>query len=124
MSPSATRQIAVVIDCADPDGLSGFWTEALGYERGAWPHEPYVVLVPVSGDGPTLILQRVGEPKSGKNRVHIDLYATDAEAEAERLEGLGATRVGVRSIEEHGSRWIVMQDPQGNEFCVVVPAQA
>jgi predicted enzyme related to lactoylglutathione lyase len=66
---------------------------------------------------PLLILQRVREGKAGKNRVHFDLYADDIEAEAARLVELGAKR---RSdpFDEHGAKWIVMSDPEGNEFCV------
>lgn len=119
-----SRPLGVVIDCNDPEGLAEFWTEALGYERGDWPYEPYVVLLPHDEQGPTLLLQRVPEPKEGKNRVHLDLYVEDAETEAGRLEGLGARRLTPEAVVEHGVRWIVMEDPEGNEFCVVVPPQA
>ncbi|MEZ5270759.1 MAG: VOC family protein [Ilumatobacteraceae bacterium] len=66
---------------------------------------------------PSLLLQTVAEPKAAKNRLHLDLHVPDVEAEAARLEGLGAVRVG-RS-DEFGISWIVMNDPEGNEFCVV-----
>jgi predicted enzyme related to lactoylglutathione lyase len=107
----------LVLDCADPDRLADFWTAALGYELfGA--ADTYRSLVDPDGRGPKLILQGVPEPKSTKNRLHVDLQAADIEAEATRLERLGATRTSVEPIDEHGHRWIVMADPEGNEFCV------
>jgi predicted enzyme related to lactoylglutathione lyase len=70
------------------------------------------------GDRPHVLLQQVPEPKQAKNRVHIDLYAEDIEAEATRLVGLGAKRLSDGPMSEHGVCWIVMADPEGNEFCV------
>ncbi len=112
------RSFSVVIDCSDPTKLAEFWAPALGYVDVGWPHEPYVVLVAPEGDRPHVLLQRVDEPKQGKNRVHIDVYAKDIQAEADRLEGLGARRSSGGSMNEHGVCWIVMTDPEGNEFCV------
>ncbi|WP_173078644.1 VOC family protein [Phytohabitans rumicis] len=87
----------VTIDCADPGGLAKFWSEAAGYEV-TWRYEnEYLILAAGSGQGPQLDLQRVPEPKIGKNQVHIDWAADDRPAEVERL---------------------VMADPEGNEFCV------
>ena len=113
------RPFSVVIDCRDPKALAEFWAPALRYADSGWPHEPYVVLIdPEKGlDGNLVLLQRVDEAKQGKNRVHIDLYAEDIEAEADRLVGLGATRVS-EPFDEHDAKWIVMNDPEGNEFCV------
>jgi predicted enzyme related to lactoylglutathione lyase len=112
------RPFSVVIDCADPKALAPFWAGALGYKDVGWPHEPYVVLAGEKGtDGPLLLLQRVDEPKQGKNRVHIDVYSDDIEAEADRLTALGARRTS-EPFDENGAKWIVMEDPQGNEFCV------
>jgi predicted enzyme related to lactoylglutathione lyase len=109
-------EIVVTLDCADPETLARFWAPALGYEvlgsAGA-----YVALVP-SGGGPGFLLQRVEEPKSGKNRMHVDLKVPDVEREVERLLGLGAKRLSDATMEEHGSQWVVMTDPEGNEFCV------
>jgi len=112
------RPFSVVIDCSDPTSLASFWAPALGYRDVGWPADNFVVLAGEHGPrGPLLLLQKVAEPKQGKNRVHIDVYATDVEAEAGRLVSLGATRCG-EPIEEHGAHWIVMADPEGNEFCV------
>lgn len=112
------KKFSVVIDCESPSELAQFWAPALGYVDVGWPHEPYVVLVAPEGDRPHLLLQKVSEPKQGKNRVHIDIYSNDMEAEAKRLEELGATRAPDGQFAEHGVNWIVMADPEGNEFCV------
>lgn len=111
----------MAIDCNDIDGQLGFWAEALGYERfGA--SGPYRSLVPPPGvAGPKIILQAVEEPRPDtKNRLHLDLIVgAGIETEVARLESLGASRLSQR-IEESGTAWIVMADPEGNEFCVCV----
>jgi len=100
--------------------LAEFWANALGYVV-VGTDEPYVTLAPppgVAGGGPPLVLQQVGEPKVGKLRMHLDLYSDDLEAEVTRLEARGATRIGEAVVEEAGERWVVLADPEGNEFCV------
>jgi hypothetical protein len=110
--------LAIVLDCADPEGLAQFWAGALGYRQQPL-EEPYLSLLPAQrGGGPELVLQRVPEPKVGKNRMHLDLHVEDVEGEVARLVALGATRRS-RELEEVGFRWVVLGDPQGNEFCVV-----
>jgi predicted enzyme related to lactoylglutathione lyase len=112
-----SARLELVLDCADPDRLATFWAAALGYElygRAA----NYRSLVDPAGGGPKLILQGVPEPKQGKNRLHVDVLATDIEVESGRLAGLGATRLRDEPVVEHGTRWITMADPEGNEFCV------
>ena len=103
--------------CHDPTALADFWAAALGYvsigEAGA-----YVVLYPDGRPGPKLLLQQVPEAKTVKNRMHLDIDATDIEAEATRLEALGAKRLAAAPVHEHGTNWILMADPEGNEFCV------
>jgi predicted enzyme related to lactoylglutathione lyase len=69
---------------------------------------------------PALGFQRVDEPTPGKNRLHLDLMATDLEADVQRLTGLGATETGWHSF-DGGFRWVVMADPEGNAFCVAAP---
>jgi predicted enzyme related to lactoylglutathione lyase len=72
-------------------------------------------------DGPdqlVLSLQRVAEPKAGKNRMHLDLLVPDVDEELARLESLGATRLSQSPHEEFGQRWYVLSDPEGNEFCL------
>ena len=75
-------------------------------------------VAPRARGGAELILQGVDEARPAKNRMHLDILAPDIEAEASRLVTLGATRIRPDPVEEHGSRWIVMADPEGNEFCV------
>jgi predicted enzyme related to lactoylglutathione lyase len=77
-----------------------------------------VMLVDDDGFRPKLLLQAVPEAKAGKNRMHFDIETQNVDGEASRLESLGARRLeaGVRS--EHGSNWVIMADPEGNEFCV------
>lgn len=106
----------VTIDCADPDGLAKFWTEAAGY-KVKWRYEnEYIVLASPSDEGLHLGLQRVPEPKVGKNRAHVDWSTDDRLAEVKRLVALGATVVDEHSVPEFA--WTVLTDPEGNEFCV------
>ncbi len=113
-------EIELVLDCADLDLMTRFWTAALGYEP-AGSAAQYAVLRDRDGRRPRLLLQRVDEPKSAKNRMHMDVTAPDIETEAHRLEGLGATRVPDGRLAELGTEWIQMVDPEGNEFCVCKP---
>ena len=139
--------IQVVMDCADPARLATFWAAALHYQVedppagfATWPaflqaqgmppeqwNRASAVVDP-AGRGPRLYFQRVPEPKIVKNRVHLDLNASGPggtpleerrrtiTAEVARLRDLGASTL--RAVEEHGEYWVVMQDPEGNEFCV------
>jgi predicted enzyme related to lactoylglutathione lyase len=109
--------LGIVLDCADPERLAGFWAGALRYRAGPY-QPPYIIMGPEADDGPKFVLQRVPEPKQVKNRMHLDLWVPDIEAEARRLRELGAQRQSAEPIEEVGSRWIVMADPEGNEFCL------
>ena len=109
-------KLGLVLDCSDPDELARFWSAALGYTTlgGAGS---YVLLVDADGVQPKLLLQRVAEPKAVKNRMHLDIECADVEREARRLESIGAV-VTDGPVSEHGSTWVVMHDPEGNEFCV------
>jgi predicted enzyme related to lactoylglutathione lyase len=110
-------QIGLVLDSRDPETLAPFWAAALGYVVvGAVDN--YVMLVPDGREGPKLLLQRVPEHKGAKNRMHLDIEVVDIEYLAEKLEALGGTRLEADAHSEHGMRWIVMADPEGNEFCV------
>jgi predicted enzyme related to lactoylglutathione lyase len=113
-----TATISLTLDCADPERLAGFWTAALGYVQIATV-DNFVVLGPdADAAGPRLALQGVTEPRSLKNRMHLDFWVDDIEAEAARLETLGAKRLRDEPFSEHGLRWIQLADPEGNEFCV------
>ena len=109
--------IGLVLDCSDPDGLAPFWSAALGYTTlgGAGG---YVILVDAEGVRPKLLLQAVPEAKSSKNRMHLDIETPDVDGEVARLEALGARRLEPRVRNEHGTSWVIMADPEGNEFCV------
>lgn len=112
--------VVVTLDCLDTERLADFWEQALSplsYRR-AFDAPPYLSLV--SDDGPTLLLQRVPEPKESKNRMHLDLGVSDVQAEVDRMIELGATVVS-GDHHEVGYRWSVLQDPEGNEFCVFIP---
>jgi catechol 2,3-dioxygenase-like lactoylglutathione lyase family enzyme len=109
------------VDTRDPARLAGFWQAALGWRR-TFEKDNEVVLEPPEGsreDGivPDLLFLRVPQGKSGKNRLHLDLRPEDQAAEVTRLEGLGARRVDVGQGDDTG--WVVMADPDGNEFCVL-----
>lgn len=114
------KKIILVVDCTDPEGLAEFWSPTLGYEKVR--HFAQGTVLSRGGLGfPALFLQRVPEPKVSKNRLHVDIIEADIEAEAARLERLGARRLTDTLREALGDvvvNWIVMADPEGNEFCV------
>jgi predicted enzyme related to lactoylglutathione lyase len=109
--------IGLVLDCTNPDALARFWSEALGYTTLGGAGN-YVMLVDADGIKPKLLLQAVPEPKAAKNRMHLDIDTPDVEAEVARLEALGARRLEADVRNEHGTNWVIMADPEGNEFCV------
>lgn len=128
-----STRIQVVIDCADPGSLIQFWGAALGYEiqfpTGSEEEKRLLAEHPglegtaaaaidPEGIRPRLFLQRVPEAKITKNRVHLDLSVPDMEAESQRLQGLGASVLSGVQTGTFGERWIVMADPEGNEFDV------
>lgn len=107
----------VVIDCAEHGAVVDFWAGALDYERRPL-NKQYLALVPREpGPGkPPLLFQQVPEGKVVKNRVHLDFNADDRAVEVARLVALGAVEGPTRSL--GALTWTVMQDPEGNEFCV------
>ncbi|MFC7496230.1 MULTISPECIES: VOC family protein [unclassified Nocardioides] len=140
------RQVQITFDCADPRALSLFWNEVLGYVLPPPPPgfdswDAFAATLPEEqrnmasasvdpgGDGPRLFFQQVPEGKAAKNRVHLDVRAAPGltgddrmaalEAECERLVGLGATRLTRFEPDPPMSNgFIVMQDTEGNEFCL------
>ena len=106
----------VIIDCADLERMTEFWTKLLGTSVGS-RKGPYAFLKRPATGGASIGLQRVDEPKQGKNRVHIDLITDDIVGVARRVEELGGRRVP--GYEPGG--FLVMADPEGNEFCVIPP---
>jgi predicted enzyme related to lactoylglutathione lyase len=120
-SRGALRWQCVCVDTTDPGRLAPFWQEALGWRR-TYDTPDEVALEPPEGspeDGvaPDLLFLRVPEEKAGKNRLHIDLRPQDQAAEVTRLEALGATRAAVGQGDDVS--WVVLADPDGNEFCVL-----
>jgi catechol 2,3-dioxygenase-like lactoylglutathione lyase family enzyme len=139
--------VQVTFDCHDPDRLAQFWAELLGYQLAppppgfdSWPAfladqgipesewNKASAIVDPEGTGPRIFLQRVPETKQVKNRVHLDVNVggphgtpeeerrANVDAAIERAIALGAVKV--RLDEQMGERWCVMQDPEGNEFCL------
>ena len=118
----ASRVTTVLVDCRDAEVLSAFWCAALGYEvveRSGDDVEIGPPGQPEKGPVPTLLFQAVPDPTPGKNRLHLDLNATDRDqaAELERLLALGATRADVGQTGEEP--WHVLADPEGNVFCLL-----
>ena len=115
-----TSKIAcVVIDATDPRALALFWQEVLGWEV-VEDDGTGVSLAARGTRMPALDILRVPEVKAGKNRLHIDLRAdgSTTAAELERLLALGARRVDVGQAPD--ATWVVLADPEGNEFCIAV----
>jgi predicted enzyme related to lactoylglutathione lyase len=111
----------VTIDCEDALVVATFWSAALGRPLASDP-APSSAFACIGGvdhgheDGPNWLFWQVPEKRVAKNRVHVDLATPDVEAEIARLVDLGATRV--EDKDEFGAQWSIMQDPEGNEFCV------
>ena len=118
------RWQCICVDSTDPGRIASFWEQALGWRR-TYDSADEVVLEPPAGspeDGvsPDILFLRVPEEKSLKNRLHLDLRPDDQAAEVARLEALGAVRVDVGQSRA-GDRvtWVVLADPDGNEFDVL-----
>jgi Glyoxalase-like domain len=130
MSSSALK--AVCFDCAQPAPLARWWAKTLGYHVRPYTEDdlaqlraegiddpegdPYVAVDPPDGEGPVFWFNRVPEPKTAKNRVHIDVYVDNVDG-IDRLVARGAT--SLREPDED-RRWWVLADPEGNEFCAFV----
>jgi predicted enzyme related to lactoylglutathione lyase len=109
------RLYEIVIDCADPVRLAGFWRTITGYvtlsESETW------VAIGTADERTIIGFQRVPEPKTVKDRIHLDFAAEDEEATAHEIEAMGATRLWVS--EDPDDPFVVLADPEGNEFCIV-----
>ncbi len=141
-----TPKFSVTMDAADPLTLGEFWATALGYVREP-PPAPYQTweealvgwglpperwndanaIIDPDGVGPRIFIQKVPEPKAAKNRVHLDVRVSASrenkdlaalQAKADQLVAAGATQLTVFDDPSQG-KWIVLQDPEGNEFCIV-----
>ncbi|WP_221318941.1 VOC family protein [Nocardiopsis metallicus] len=142
---TANVDVQVTFDCADPERVARFWCEVLGYvvpppPEGFASWDEFGQTLPPeqrnsafacedpSGKRPRFYFQRVPEGKTAKNRLHLDVRAgaglvgeerlSTLQAERKRLEALGATCVRVMEADEINESCIVMQDVEGNEFCL------
>ena len=134
----------VAIDCSSPHELADWWAEVLGWEveaqdeafirrmvdeghaseeqtvrhRGALVWRAGAAITSPEPGRPRVLFQEVPEPKAGKNRLHLDLHPGEGRraGEVERLTALGASVL--REVREPSGTWVVMADPEGNEFCV------
>ncbi|MFG2969726.1 MULTISPECIES: VOC family protein [unclassified Streptomyces] len=142
---SSIKKVQVTFDCAQPERVARFWCEVLGYEPPPPPEgfatwddfnsslspedrDKWFSCSDPSGVGPRLYFQRVPEGKVVKNRVHLDVRVATGlvgeerlatlEAECARLVALGAVRVQVLLADDENESCMVMQDVEGNEFCL------
>jgi catechol 2,3-dioxygenase-like lactoylglutathione lyase family enzyme len=121
----SVRIKAITFDCANPYLLASFWSQVTGFQEDPedrnYPDDPAGLLLAPDGSA-SLLFVRVPDAKQVKNRVHLDLAPQDAapgtrEAELERITGLGATLVDDQRRPD-GNGWVVLADPEGNEFCI------
>lgn len=142
-----SREVQITFDCADPGALASFWAEVLDYSLqpppegfdtwdaalDAWgvpeaARNDRSALVDPDGDRPRIFFQKVPEGKTAKNRVHLDVRAAPGQQGDERMSTLEAesarlTALGAEQVERFGpgpmvSGFLVMRDPEGNEFCL------
>jgi catechol-2,3-dioxygenase len=111
--------VAVAIDCADAPALARFWADVLGRQVAEDSTSEHVVLLAGDGDTswPLIVFNKVPEPKTVKNRLHLDLISDTFDTETERLLSLGAHRL--RNLQSGKSRWTTFADIEGNEFDLV-----
>jgi predicted enzyme related to lactoylglutathione lyase len=111
-----SRWDALIVDALDPERLGRWWAEVLDHRvESVTPEE--VVVGPDADGHPRLIFLRHPDAKNAKNRLHLDLRPDDLDAEIERLVNMGARHVDVGQPD--AAAWIVLADPEGNEFCIL-----
>jgi len=120
----ALRLQCITVDAHDPLALAQFWSEALGWKIGEEVNDIEVWIErelgnPKNTGFPDILFLKNSAIKSGKNRLHLDLRPDDQAAEVARLEKLGAKQIDIGQSAEPTCTWIVMADPEGNEFCVL-----
>ncbi|MBA3432080.1 MAG: VOC family protein [Actinobacteria bacterium] len=116
----ASKMYTVTIDCANLASLARFWASVLDY-RIDYEDEEEVSIESSDGSESALLFVKVLDVKAVKNRIHFDLNPDDQATEVDRLMGLGATKV---DIGQGDTTWVVMADPEGNEFCVLTHKDA
>ena len=114
---------SVCVDAHDPEALAAFWRDVLGWRITEEDPEESVLEPPEGSPAndvpPDLLFLRVPEAKTIKNRLHLDLRPDDQDSHVQRLLDLGATRADVG--QDGSESWVVLADPEGNEFCVLSP---
>ena len=108
---------SIVIHCREFDRMLAFWQAALHYEPREPAKDGWVVLRDPKGRSPNLSLNRTAKPRTSRSRLHLDLYTDNQEAEVARLVAAGARRYPWRY--RPGADFVVLEDPDGNLFCVV-----
>jgi predicted enzyme related to lactoylglutathione lyase len=113
----------ITIDCENPRALADFWAAALDWKI-TFEDENEVALElldgsPEVGRIPDILFIKNPDRKSAKNRLHLDLRPLNQDAEVSRLESLGAKRIEIGQSDDSDTSWVVMADPEGNEFCVL-----
>jgi hypothetical protein len=106
----------VTVDCLRPTELAAFWADLMGCRRGIINNDLSVL----AAEPVRLAFQRVPEPKRVKNRLHLDIQVRDANEAVARATALGAHPAGRGHLNDSGDGYVVMLDPEGNEFCFVV----
>jgi len=115
----ALALLALSIDCGNAGKLAAFWAAALSRpaDPGATPESAAITPGDSGAPGPRLLFHQVPEPKTVKNRLHLDLISNTFEAESQRLVALGASRL--RDVTKGSARWTTFADPEGNEFDLI-----
>jgi hypothetical protein len=117
MPTMSSSLLAVAIDCADAAALARFWADVLGRQVAEDPTAEHAVLLPGDTSAPRIAFNKVPEPKTVKNRLHLDVISGTFDAETERLLSLGAQKL--RVVQRDKSRWTTFADIEGNEFDLI-----
>ncbi len=117
----ASRIFCITIDAHDPSSLADFWCQALDYQVTYDTTEEVIIKSSKDKVAPVVLFIAVPDSKTVKNRLHFDLAPDNQAAEVERLLGLGAK---LADIGQKEVPWIVMADPEGNEFCILTPRES
>ncbi len=109
----------ITFDCEDPPALARFWSAAIDRPVDDGPNRYFASIGVTEDVRPRWLFLAVPEAKEAKNRCHLDLESENRSKEITRLVGLGAAHIADKA--EHGHEWSVMNDPEGNEFCIGGP---
>lgn len=107
----------IIVDCIDNERVAAFWGQVLGREIGEHS-PPYIDLAPAQEHDIPISFQKVDEPKTTKNRLHLDVKVSDLNVATEQIVALGGRML--QHLVEGPYTWRVMADPEGNEFCLVL----